>query len=69
LDSDEEAEVPVYMQKAKNLGFEMNDDGNFILPEMAPYKTIREKQRVVRGYIGAVYRLSFYFHFIPYFFF
>ena len=63
LESEDEGEVPVYMQKAKDLAFDRNEDGVFVLPDMGNYKTIREKQRVVRGYIGAVYRTSFHsFH-------
>jgi hypothetical protein len=61
LNSDDEAEVPVLMQKAKNIEFERDGSGELILPPMSEFKTIREKQRVIRGYIGAVY--SQYFHF------
>jgi hypothetical protein len=61
LDSDDEAEVPVLMQKAKNIEFERDGGGQLILPPMKEFKTIREKQRVIRGYIGAVYRQSIYF--------
>ena len=56
LDSDDDNEVPVQLQKAKDIQFEKNVEGEFILPPIAKYKTIRQKQRVVRGYIGAVYR-------------
>ena len=55
-DSDDEVEVPVQMQKAKDIKFNKNIRGEFILPPISNYKTIRQKQRVVRGYIGAVYR-------------
>ena len=58
LESDDEAEVPVHMQKAKDIAFERNKKGDLILPHMSDFKTIRQKQRVVRGYIGAVYRMS-----------
>jgi hypothetical protein len=58
LDSDDEAEVPVHMQKAKDIAFEKNKKGHYILPDMSNYTTIRQKQRVIRGYIGAVYRMS-----------
>ena len=65
LESEDEGEVPVYMQKVKDLAFERNKDGVFILPDMGNYKTICEKQRVVRGYIGAVYHMSFHsFHWL-----
>lgn len=56
LDSDDNVEVPVHFQKAKDIEFQKNKAGEFILPPMVNYKTIRQKQRVVRGYIGAVYR-------------
>jgi hypothetical protein len=55
-DSDEDAEVPVQLQKAKDIKFSKNIRGEFILPPISNYKTIRQKQRVVRAYIGAVYR-------------
>jgi hypothetical protein len=58
MDSDDEGEVPVHMQKAKDIQFEVNKKGFFILPPRANFKTIRERQRVIRGYIGAVYRAS-----------
>lgn len=56
LGSDDQAEVPVNFQKAKDIAFEKNKRGEFILPPRANFKTIKQKQRVVRGYIGAVYR-------------
>jgi hypothetical protein len=55
LDSDDEAEVPVLMQRAKNIEFERDESGELVLPPMKDFKTIRAKQRVIRGYIGAVY--------------
>jgi hypothetical protein len=58
LDSDEEAEVSVQYQKAKDISFEKNRKGYFILPPKANYKNNKQKQRVIRGYIGAVYRTS-----------
>lgn len=58
LESDDDAEVPVHFQKAKDIRFERNRSGDVILPEMRDYKMIRQRQRVVRGYIGAVYRQS-----------
>lgn len=61
LDSDDETEVPVLMQKAKNIEFERDESGELVLPPMSDFKTIREKQRVIRGYIGAVYSQSIYF--------
>ena len=54
-DSDDDAEVPVQMQKAKNIEFETNDLGDFVLPPLRDIRTVRGKQRVVRGYIGALY--------------
>ena len=59
LESDDEADVPVDMQKAKDIVFERNKKGEPILPDMSNYKMIRQKQRVVRGYIGAIYCMSF----------
>ena len=55
LDSDEDVEVPVNMQKAKDISFEINKRGHFILPPMSDFRYARDRQRVVRGYIGAVY--------------
>jgi hypothetical protein len=66
LDSDDEAGVPANMQKAKDIEFERNGKGVLILPPNV-FKTIRAKQRVVRGYVGAVYSRSF-FHFWIFFF-
>jgi hypothetical protein len=58
LESDDEGEVPIHMQKAKNISFTKNKRGHFMLPTptIKGLKTAREKQRIVRGYIGAVYR-------------
>ena len=55
LGSDDEEEVPVDMQKAKNLEFSKNKRGDLILPPIEYFKTIRQRQRVIRGYIGAIY--------------
>jgi hypothetical protein len=57
LASEDEAEVPVGMKKAKNISFEKNKKGIFILPPKSDFKKVKEKQRVIRGYIGAVYRM------------
>jgi len=67
LDSDDEAEVPVLMQKAKNIEFERDESGELVLPPMKDFKTIREKQRVIRGYIGAVYSQYICFTIISHF--
>jgi hypothetical protein len=56
-DSDDNGEVAVHLQKAKDLKFEINKRGHFILPPLDNFKTVRQKQRVVRGYIGAVYSM------------
>lgn len=67
LNSDDEAEVPVHKQKSKDIVFEKNRRGNFVLPPMHNYKTTKQRQRVIRGYIGAVYRQSshsFQFYFV-----
>jgi hypothetical protein len=58
LDSDDGAEVPANMQKAKDIEFERNEKGVLRLPPNSDFKTIRAKQRVVRGYVGAVYSQS-----------
>jgi hypothetical protein len=63
-DSDDDGEIPVQMMKAKDIRFEQKETGEFILPPMSNYRTVKQKQRVVRGYIGAVYRQSIYFIFI-----
>jgi hypothetical protein len=46
------------MQKEKALAFERNDDGLYILPDMCDYQINGQRQRVVGGYIGAVYHMS-----------
>jgi hypothetical protein len=56
-DSDDDGPVPLHHQKAKDIQFEKNDFGDFILPPFKDLKNVRQKQRVVRGYIGAVYSL------------
>ena len=56
FDSDDNAEVPVHFQKAKDIEFKKNKAGEFILPPIQNFKTNRQRQRIVRGYIGAVYR-------------
>jgi hypothetical protein len=55
-ESGDDSEVPLQYQKAKDIVFERNDDGELVLPPSDRLKTIRQKQRVIRGYIGAVYR-------------
>jgi hypothetical protein len=54
-DSDDDEEVLVQYQKAKDIEFETNEIGDFILPPLQNYKTVKQRQRVVRGYIGARY--------------
>jgi hypothetical protein len=56
LESEDEAEVPVDAQKAKDIVFEKNERGDYILPPIDGQKTTKQRQRMVRGYIGAVYR-------------
>ena len=60
MESSNEAEVPVQFQKAKDICFKKNQHREFILPPMQNFKTIKQKQRVVQGYIGAVYSESIY---------
>lgn len=55
LESNDEAEVPVDMQKAKDIAFQKNGLGHLILPPLDGQNT-KQRQRLVRGYIGAVYR-------------
>ena len=55
LESGDEVEVPVQFQKAKDICFEKNRCGELILPPLQNFKTIKQKQRVVRGYVGAIY--------------
>jgi len=44
------------MKRAKEIKFERNPkNGEFILPPISDLRTIRDRQRVVRGYVGAVY--------------
>jgi hypothetical protein len=57
LDSDENAEVPAHMQKAKDIEFKKDESGEFILPPRSEFKTNRARQRVVRAYLGALYSL------------
>jgi hypothetical protein len=68
LDSDDNAEVPVNFQKAKDIHFEKNSEGHFILPPFQNFTATRQRQRVVRGYIGAVYHLSIYLIHLNFFF-
>jgi hypothetical protein len=60
LDTEDNAEVPVNFKKAKDLEFKRNSSGEFILPPIGNFNTTRQRQRVVRGYIGAVYSLYIY---------
>jgi hypothetical protein len=44
------------MKRAKEIKFERNaKNGEFILPPITNFRTTRDRQRVVRGYVGAVY--------------
>jgi len=56
LESEDEKDVPADAQKAKDIVFARNKNGVLVFPEKTNFKLIRQKQRVVRGYIGAVYR-------------
>jgi len=57
-ESDDEEDVSAQIPKARDIFFKKNKKDIYILPPMSNFKTVREKQRVVRGYIGAVYRKS-----------
>ena len=56
--SDDEAEVPVQYQKAKDIVFKRNKRGDLILPPMSEYRKVRQQQRIIRAYAGAVYSES-----------
>jgi hypothetical protein len=58
LESGDEADVPVNFMKAKDISFEKNRHGAFILPPFQNYSKVKERQRVIRGYVGAVYSKS-----------
>jgi hypothetical protein len=66
LDSDDNVEVPAHMQKAKDIEFKKDDSGEFILPPRSEFKTNRARQRVVRGYLGALYRQDILLMFFPF---
>ena len=57
MESDDDTEVPVHFQKAKDIEFEKNKAGEFILPPL-----LKSSLALVRGrgwfskYIGVVYR-------------
>ena len=57
VDSEDNGDVPVDFQRAKDIEFKKNERGEFILPPISTYDTVRQKQRVVRAYIGAVYSM------------
>ena len=58
---DDDADVPARMMKAKDIEFRKNRKGVYILPHYSDYPVVKDRQRVIRGYIGKVYRQSFYF--------
>ena len=55
-DSDDDDDVPVQYQKAKDIPFKKNKRGDIVVPPITDYRTVRQRQRVIRGYLGAVYR-------------
>jgi hypothetical protein len=57
-DEAEEGEVPVEFKKAKDNSFTRNEGGGLILFPMTDYKKIRQKQRLVHAYAGAMYSKS-----------
>ena len=57
-ESDDEDVLPAQIPKARDIFFQKNKKGVYVVPPISNFKTVREKQRVVRGYIGAVYRKS-----------
>jgi hypothetical protein len=56
LDLDDEADIPIHRQKSKDMVFKKNRHGHFVLPQKYNFKNNKQKQKVLRGYIGAVYR-------------
>ena len=58
LESGDEAELPIKFQKAKDISFKKNHCGHFVLPPLQIYRTIKQKQRVIHAYVGAVYHKS-----------
>ena len=54
-DSDDEGDIPVRFQKAKDISFRRKKNGTLLLDPMSEFKTVKDRQRVIRGYIGAVY--------------
>lgn len=56
-DSDDDAEVPVRFQKAKDISFDRKKNGTLLLQPMSDFRTVKDRQRVIRGYIGAIYSL------------
>jgi hypothetical protein len=56
-DLESEDEEGPLLPKARDIIFNKNKRGNLVLPPKTDFKTVRLKQRVIRGYIGAVYRM------------
>ena len=48
-------DVPVECKKVKDISFKRNESGGLILPPMAEYRKVHQKQRAVRAYAWAVY--------------
>jgi len=57
-DSDEEGEVRAHMRKAKDITFDSDERGVLILPPLSVFRLLREKQRTIRAYVGAIYSES-----------
>ena len=55
LESGDEVELPIEFQKAKDISFEKYHHEHFVLPSLQIYRTIKQKQRVICAYVGAVY--------------
>ena len=55
-DEGEEGDVPVECKQVKDISCKRNESGGLILPPMTEY--IRQKQRVVHAYAGAVYTVA-----------
>ena len=58
-ESDDEADVPANFMKAKNIKFRKDRHGVYVLPHISDYRKAKERQRVVRGYLGTVYSAFF----------
>ena len=45
--SDDEADIPVQYQKAKDISFKRNKSGDLILPPMSDYKKLHQEKKII----------------------